>query len=114
MPPPHAAFGGFQNERNVTLNVENSTVQYHLDTVAIYCNFSGGANPPSIVWVNDLGQVVPNDGVTYVYVEEGQYLVIRNVAASLVQRTFHCRVTNALAGGKSVDSTSLYKFNSSG
>ncbi|KAL5494484.1 hypothetical protein EMCRGX_G015825 [Ephydatia muelleri] len=108
-----AVFGGFQNERNATLNVENATLQSYLDTVALNCNVSG-ANPlSSIVWVNDLGQVVPNNGVTYVYVEEGRYLVIRNVNATLAQRTFHCRVINAL-GSKTVDSRSLYKFNASG
>ena len=105
-----AVFDGFQNERNVTVNVENTTVQSYPDTVALYCNVSRANPPPAIVWVNDLGQVVPNGGTTFVYVQDGRYLVVLNVGAVLAQRTFHCRVTNAL-GSRTIDSTSLYRFN---
>lgn len=110
-----SVFNGFQGEStNVVVTVENTTVPSHADTVALYCNISRAYPPPAIVWVNDLGQTVPNDGVKYVYIEDGRYLVITNTGTSLAQRSFHCRVTNVLGSSSSVDSRLLYTFNLSG
>ena len=81
--------------------------------MALYCNVSWPNPPPSITWVHDLNQTVPNIGTRFLYLDGGRYLAIIGVDPVTAQRVFHCRVTNVF-GMLSVDSPTSYRFNITG
>ena len=109
-----AVFGGGPSEgENITYNVKNASNPLDQDNVALYCNVSRSNPPPSITWVDDLNQTVPNIGTRFLYLDGGQYLAIIGVDPVTAQRVFHCRVTNVF-GMLSVDSPTRYRFNITG
>ena len=106
-------FGGYPEGRDITYSVKNSSNSLDQDNVALYCNVSRSNPPPSITWVDDLNQTVPNIGTRFLYLDGGQYLAIIGVDPVTAQRVFHCRLTNVF-GMLSVDSSTRYKFNITG
>ena len=108
-----AVFGGPSEGENITYNVKNASNPLDQDNVALYCNASRSNPQPSITWVNDLNQTVPNIGTRFLYLDGGQYLAIIGVDPVTAQRVFHCRVTNVF-GMLSVNSPTRYRFNITG
>ena len=107
----HADFDGFHDRGdNITYNVSIPSIAADRDNIALYCNISGANPPPSILWVDDLNQTMPNDGVMFLYLDAGRYLAIININAETAKRVFHCRVTNVL-GLMTLDSPTQYRFN---
>eukprot|EP00731_Ephydatia_muelleri_P021763 Em0014g354a len=105
----YAFFGGYPEGRDITYSVKNSSNPLDQDNVALYCNVSRSNPPPSITWVDDLNQTVPNIGTRFLYLDGGRYLAIIGVDPVTAQRVFHCRVTNVF-GMLSVDSPTRYRF----
>ena len=88
-----------------------NTIENPRDEVALFCNISSALPTPVIVWVDDRNTTVPNDGVNYIYIDNGAYLVITNVdPATTALRTYRCRVTNAYSN-MVLDSPTRYNFN---
>eukprot|EP00731_Ephydatia_muelleri_P009535 Em0005g121a len=103
-------FGGFRGPLKITYYVENTAATAR-DEVALFCNISSALPTPVIVWVDDQNTTVPNDGVNYIYIDNGAYLVIINVdPATTALRTYRCRVTNAYSN-MVLDSPTRYNFN---
>ena len=92
-------------------NVRNASSPLDQDNVALYCNVSRSNPPPSITWVDDLNQTVPNIGTRFLYLNGGQYLAI--IGVDPVTAVFLCGVTNVF-GMLSVDSPTRYSFNITG
>ncbi|KAL5494154.1 hypothetical protein EMCRGX_G015432 [Ephydatia muelleri] len=107
----YAYFDGFHDRGdNITYNVSIPSIAADRDNIALYCNISGANPPPSILWVDDFNQTMPNDGVMFLYLDAGRYLAIININAETAKRVFHCRVTNVL-GLMTLDSPTQYRFN---
>ena len=87
-----------------------NTLANSRDEVALFCNISSALPTPVIVWVDDQNAIVPNDGLNYIYFDNGAYLAIINIdPATTALRTYHCRVTNAYPN-MVLDSPTRYNF----
>ena len=71
----------------------NINVTANLD-VALLCDIPSASPPPVIEWLDDNGLISSEPDVRYV--SGGRYLVIRELTAEQISRTYRCRVTNAI------------------
>ena len=73
----------------------NINVTAGLD-VALLCDIPSACPPPVIEWWDDNGLIPDVPDMDVRYVNGGQYLVIRELTAEQISRTYRCRVTNAV------------------
>ena len=87
-------FGGFTGpSRVVTVNVTTADGD---DEVAVECLVGESNPPPQIIWLgngNPLAEITLNNQLRFL--DNGRYLLIRQLASAQLNTSYQCQVTNA-------------------
>ena len=78
--------------------------------IMIPCNLPTANPPPTVVWTRDNTVLMPEDTTKYKVLSTGGGLIIRDVVANDIGRTYRCRVTNVFVFS-SRDSPVTYQLN---
>ena len=88
-------FDGFVDDSSTTETIVVTTGVR--GTVAIECHVRDANPPPQIVWVDESGTTLTEDRINnrLRFLDNGRYLVIRQLTTAQVNTNYQCEVTNA-------------------